>query len=144
LAQGCGAFLIGNEQLERLWKPTKNSLPPNSPNSSLELFQRTTLASLRVKVGDLSHDFQFFSKVNRSDNPAIPDSKTVDNSFKIAMVQYFIGRSKGLHSLGGNGLKVSKGNPWEHESSAGTLLSKAARPATPATVSSRKNEIFLH
>src|SRR5215831_2163008 len=107
-------------------------------------FSGQRLASLRVKVGDLSHDFQFFSKVNRSDNPAIPDSKTVDNSFKIAMVQYFIGRSKGLHSLGGNGLKVSKGNPWEHESSAGTLLSKAARPATRAAVSSRKNEIFLH
>src|SRR5215831_2430224 len=115
-----------------------------SPNSSLESFQCTTLTSLRVKIGDLSHDFQFFSKVNRSDNPAIPDSKTVDNSFKIAMVQYFIGRSKGLHSLGGNGLKVSKGNPWEHESSTGTLLSKAARPATRAAVSSRKNEIFLH
>src|SRR5262249_59908278 len=79
-----------------------------SPNSSLESFQRTTLASLRVKVGDLSHDFQFFSKVNRSDNPAIPDSKTVDNSFKIVLVQYFIGRSKGCIPLAGTALRDSK------------------------------------
>src|SRR5215510_9877352 len=79
-----------------------------SPNSSLESFQRTTLVSLRVKVGHLSRDFSILSKVNRSDNPAIPDSKTVDNSFTIVLVQYFIGRLKGLHSLGGNGLKVSK------------------------------------
>jgi hypothetical protein len=63
-----------------------------SPNSSLESFQRTTLSSLRVKVGDLSHDFQFFSKVNRSDNPAIPDSKTVDNSVKVIQSSTFVGR----------------------------------------------------
>src|SRR5262249_44350757 len=99
-----------------------------SPNSSLESFQRTTLSSLRVKVGHLSHDFQFFSKVNRSDNPAIPDSKTVDNSCKIIPIQYR--RIEGLHSLGGNGLKVSKGNPWGHERLAGKIIMKS-RPAAP-------------
>src|SRR5262249_56553661 len=93
-------------------------------------FSGQRLASLRVKVGDLSHDFQFFSKVNRSDNPAIPDSKTVDNSFKIAMVQYFIGRSKGLHSLGGNSLKGLEGNTLEDESSGGRIIFHDPRPHT--------------